>query len=218
MCSSISFQCTYSKININGSHWDFCKNCSDDIDYWLRTYVTRLLTFESLSVILFCLFFQTSKPELNNLRLPGWFTPSTTSILFLHHKHLDLVLSFCQVFFFSRYLRPPWKRHSRVARPLCTRHECTLSTPTRHPWRAPRVTLKFFPPSFPFSFFFFPFFPLNYCNNSAPPAPKKSFLGYGNAGWKTKCPSNPPMCFDVRENLDANPVNRATGHPSPVPC
>ena len=69
MCSSISIQYTYSKITINGSHWDFCTNCSDDIDCWLRTYVTRLLTFESLSVILCCLFFQTSKPELNDLKV-----------------------------------------------------------------------------------------------------------------------------------------------------
>ena len=136
MCSSISIQYTYSKISMNGSHWDFCTNCSDDIDCWLRTYVTRLLTFESLSVILCCVFIQTSKPELKNLKV---FSSRDDLLLrrprcssFITHTS-TLFCHFVKFFFFSRCLRPPWKRHSRVARPLCTCHGCTRTGPTRHP-------------------------------------------------------------------------------------
>ena len=142
------------------------------------TYIEHLgpgfVTLESHTLC--CLFFQTSKPELNNLKVfssrdslllrrPRWSSFIThTSTLFCH---------FVKFFFFTI---PPSsvKRHSRVARPLYTRHGCTRNVPTHHPWLATRVTLNFVPPSYFFSFFFFPFFPLNYCNNSAPAAPKKA--------------------------------------------
>jgi hypothetical protein len=112
--------------------------------------------------MLWCLFFQTSKPELNNLKVfssrdtlllrwPRWSSFIThTSTLFCH---------FVKYFFFTD--APVLRASVTVASPvLCAR---VMGSHVSFPP----------PPPFPLSCFLFPFSPLNYCNNSVPPSPKK---------------------------------------------
>ena len=160
MCSSISVQYTYSKISINGSHWDFSTNCSDDIDCWLRTYVTRLLTFESLSVILCCVFIQTSKPELKNLKV---FSSRDDLLLrrprcssFITHTS-TLFCHFVKFFFFhdASVLRGSVTVASPVLCARVTGAHVPHPHGTRDTLRASRSIFSPLPFLFPSSFFLF---------------------------------------------------------------
>ena len=160
MCSSISIQYTYSKISINGSHWDFCTNCSDDIDCWLRTYVTRLLTFESLSVILCCVFIQTSKPELHNLKV---FSSRDDLLLrrprcssFITHTS-TLFCHFVKFFFFTM---PPSSVEASQSRRPSSVHASRVHTYRTHTTPVTRSArhAQFFPPFLSFFLLLFSFF------------------------------------------------------------
>ena len=78
-----------------------------------------------------------------------------TSILFFHHTYLDLTVSTVVFVFFAIHTPSMETPRSRQKNWTC---------------RAARVTLNPPPLLSPFPSFFF----LNYCNNSAPPQPKKS--------------------------------------------
>ena len=121
---------------------NFLRNFSNWVHCLLRTLETWLLTFESLFVILCCLFFQRKKNELSNLQALSPLTLWPTSMLFFHQSHLDLALS-SAVFFFLRYLRPLCKRHV-ASHTLCERVTGASVPRTRSARHAQFIAPSFF--------------------------------------------------------------------------